>query len=160
MTEQQRDHPGVIAPPPLIYAGFLLLGFGLNRFWPAAIFGAALSATGWLATAGGLAAAGLVIAVAGFRAFRRAATAVRPDRPTTAIVTTGVFGFSRNPLYISMALFVAAIAVAADDAWMLAGLLPTMLVIRYGVVAREEAYLARKFGDTYREYTRQVRRWV
>ncbi len=154
------DTAGVIAPPPLIYAGFLLLGLALGYVWPMAIFGADLPPVAVRALAAALAAIGVAIGIAGFLQFRRAGTEVRPDRPTTALVETGLYRYSRNPLYVAQAFIYAGLAVAADNWWALVLLLPTMMLIRYGVVAREEAYLERKFGEAYRAYKSRVRRWL
>jgi protein-S-isoprenylcysteine O-methyltransferase Ste14 len=104
-------------------------------------------------------AAGIATGIVGFLQFRRAGTDVRPDQPTTALVTDGIYRYSRNPLYIAQALIYAGIALAADSLWALALLVPTLIVIRYGVIAREEAYLERKFSDDYRRYKTAVRRW-
>jgi len=156
----QRDTAGVIAPPPLIYAGFLLAGVALNYGWPMAIVGADFSREIRFAVAAALGALGIVVGVAGFLQFRRAGTDVRPDRPTTALVTDGLYRYSRNPLYVSQTLVYLAIALAADDWWAFVLILPTLLLIQTGVIAREEAYLERKFGDSYRAYKAGVRRWL
>jgi protein-S-isoprenylcysteine O-methyltransferase Ste14 len=154
------DVAGVIAPPPLIYLGFLLLGLGLGRLAPAPILGERVSLPVRAGVGAAVAAAGVAIGVAGFRQFRKAGTEVRPDRPSTSLITGGIYRRSRNPLYISQALVYAGIAIAADSLWALACLLPTLVVVRYGVIAREEAYLERKFGDDYRRFKRTVRRWL
>lgn len=151
------DHPHVIASPPLIFLGFLVLGLGLEWLWPTALglvigFRVALAA-GILAIAGGL-------AVTGIRAFRRAGTNVPPHKPATAIVTDGPFRYSRNPLYLGLALILAAAGVGLDSLWVLLMLAPMLVVIRYGVIAREERYLEAKFGDAYRRYKARVRRWL
>jgi protein-S-isoprenylcysteine O-methyltransferase Ste14 len=154
------DIAGVIAPPPLIYLGFLLLGVIVGRFWPLAIAGGSMSMAAREVGAAAIVTLGVVIAVAGHRQFHKAGTRVRPDRPTTALATGGIYRYSRNPLYISLAVMYVGIALAADNLWSLAFLLPTLLVVRYGVIAREEAYLERKFGDDYRRFTADVRRWI
>ena len=155
-----RDTAAVIAPPPLIYAGFLLLGIALNYGWPMAIVGGDFSREIRFAVAAALGAIGIAIGIAGFLQFRRAGTDVRPDRPTTALVTDGLYRYSRNPLYLSQTLVYVAIALAADDWWAFVMVVPTVLLIHTGVIAREEAYLERKFGDAYRAYKTRVRRWL
>ena len=80
--------------------------------------------------------------------------------PTTAIVEAGPYRFTRNPIYLGMFLGLVGLAIGFDSLWLLATLVPFALVIRYGVVAREEAYLERKFGDAYRHYRTRVRRWL
>lgn len=155
-----EDVAGVVAPPPLIYLGFLAAGLGFGHLWPLAIAGDGIPTAVRMAVGAALAGLGVVIGIAGFRQFRKAGADVRPDRPTTALVTKGIYRYSRNPLYISQALVCAGIALAADSLWALAFLVPTLIVVRYSVIAREEAYLERKFGDDYRRFKAEVRRWL
>jgi protein-S-isoprenylcysteine O-methyltransferase Ste14 len=82
----------------------------------------------------------------------RAGSNVPTSMPTTSIVETGPYRFTRNPIYLSMFLGLVGLAMAFDSLWLLVMLVPFSLIIRYGVVAREEAYLERKFGDAYRQY--------
>jgi protein-S-isoprenylcysteine O-methyltransferase Ste14 len=85
---------------------------------------------------------------------------VPTNRPTTLIVEHGPYRFTRNPIYLGMFLGQIGLAIAFNSLWSLMTLVPFALVIRYGVVAREEAYLTRKFGDAYRGYCSRVRRWL
>lgn len=155
-----NDVAGVIAPPPLIFLGCLVLGLIIGHFWPLAIMGGSVLAATRIDVGAAVAALSLAMGVLGFRQLRGAGTNVRPDRPTTALVMTGIYRYSRNPLYTSMAFLHAAIAFAVDSLWALAFLVPALLIIRYGVIAREEAYLERKFGDDYRHFKMAVRRWL
>jgi protein-S-isoprenylcysteine O-methyltransferase Ste14 len=109
---------------------------------------------------GGLILIGVAIVAAGVRNFSRAATPVPSNQPVRALVTTGIHGWSRNPIYGGMFLLYAGIGMAARSPWILVLALPLVIIVRYGVVAREEAYLERRFGDTYRDYTARVRRWL
>jgi protein-S-isoprenylcysteine O-methyltransferase Ste14 len=90
----------------------------------------------------------------------RAQTAVDPSKPTTAIVSDGVFRFSRNPLYLSMTLLYISISLLFNALWALLLLLPLLVIVQIGVIQREEVYLERKFGDEYLRYKSQVRRWM
>jgi protein-S-isoprenylcysteine O-methyltransferase Ste14 len=90
----------------------------------------------------------------------RAGSNVPTHLPTTTIVDSGPHRFTRNPIYLGMFLGLVGLAIAFDNLWLLMMLLPFALVIRYGVVARKEAYLERKFGDVYRGYRSRVRRWL
>jgi protein-S-isoprenylcysteine O-methyltransferase Ste14 len=93
-------------------------------------------------------------------AFRRAGTHPQPWRPATALVVTGPYRFSRNPMYVGATLFYIGISFWVNSLWPLL-LLPVVLVIMSrGVIAREEAYLERLFGDEYRSYRSRVRRWL
>ena len=159
MADHRRDIAGVIAPPPLVFGGFLVAGLVLNAVWALPVAGG-LARSVRDAIGAALALLGIAIGLAGFFAFRRAGTDVRPERPTTALVMTGPYRVSRNPLYISQTLVYLGVAVAADSGWALALLVPTLAVVRFGVIAREEAYLERKFGDPYRIYKSRVRRWL
>jgi protein-S-isoprenylcysteine O-methyltransferase Ste14 len=150
---------GVIARPPLLFLGALLLGLGADRLLPLvfAVPGGDLS----LWTVGGcLILIGVALAAAGIRSFFRAATPVPTNEPTRALVTTGVHGWTRNPIYLGMFLVHGGIGVAAHSTWVLVLTLPLAILIRYGVVAREEAYLERRFGDPYLDYQRRVRQWL
>jgi protein-S-isoprenylcysteine O-methyltransferase Ste14 len=90
----------------------------------------------------------------------RAGTNVPTNRPSTTIVESGPYRLTRNPIYVGMFLGLIGLGLAFDNLWLLLVLVPFALVIRYGVVAREEAYLERKFGDAYRGYRARVRRWL
>jgi|SRR5689334_23005728 len=153
-----KDNPGVIAPPPLIFVAFLAAGLALDFLVVRVASG--LPAGGRYAVAVVLAVAALLLGLGALFRFRRAGTNPEPWRPTTAIVSDGVYRFTRNPMYLGMALLYAAIAVAADSVVALVLLVPLLVVIRYGVIAREERYLVAKFGDEYRRYQASVRRWL
>jgi protein-S-isoprenylcysteine O-methyltransferase Ste14 len=76
------------------------------------------------------------------------------------LVTTGIHGWSRNPIYLGMFLVYGGIGLAARSLSILILMLPLAITIRYGVVAREEAYLEGRLGDAYRDYKTRVRRWL
>ena len=150
------DNPGVVAPPPLIYAGALALGLVANKLYPMAFLPRAVSRVLGLPLIFG----GLAIGLLGFREMRRAETNVDPYKPATAIVTEGPYRFTRNPLYVGMTLVYSGIT-ALFNALPAAMLLPLALaVMRRGVIEREERYLERKFGDEYLAYKARVRRWL
>lgn len=150
------DNPGVVAPPPLIYAGALAAGLTINRLRPVPFLPHTLGrALGPLLIAGGV-----LIGVTGFRAMRRAGTNVDPREPATTVVQTGPYRYTRNPLYASMALIYSGVTAFAN-ALPAVLLLPIVLhVMRYGVIEREEHYLEGKFGEEYLKYKARVRRWV
>jgi protein-S-isoprenylcysteine O-methyltransferase Ste14 len=150
---------GVIARPPLLFLAALLLGFVSDRLLPFPVpvpAGDSVQRT----VASSLILIGLALAAAGIRNFARAATPVPTNEPTRALVTTGIHGWSRNPIYLGLFLLYGGIGIAARSPWALMLTLPLAITIRYGVVAREEAYLERQFGDAYRDYKARVRRWL
>jgi protein-S-isoprenylcysteine O-methyltransferase Ste14 len=150
---------GVIARPPLLFLGALLLGVVADQVLP---WSMSLPPVGAIngPIAGALILAGVAVFVAGIRNFSRAETPVPTNAPTRALVTTGIHGRTRNPIYLGMFLIYAGIGLALGSLSILALMLPLGLVMRYGVVAREEAYLESRFGDAYRAYKARVRRWV
>lgn len=161
-TDQQANDAPVargIARPPLLYLACLLLGLVLDRMLPLPLILPEAALIRWT-LGGGLIVVGLAIMVAGIRNFSRAATPVRSNQPVRALVTTGIHGWSRNPIYVGMFLLYAGIGVAALSPWVLVLALPLLVVLHYVVVAREEAYLERRFGDSYRDYKARVRRWL
>ena len=156
--EQQhaRDDRGVVllARPPIVYLISILAGFGLSAVWSVELVPHALEPLGGLLIL--LAVALFVLSV---REFRRARTPIRTRKPVTAVITTGPYRFSRNPIYVSFTLLQVGLAMGTNSAWVAGTLIPTLVLISYGVIAREERYMARKFGDEYLQYKRAVRRW-
>lgn len=153
---QRSDTPGVIALPPLLYGVTLGAGLLLHWIWPRPILSPNLNY--WI---GGVALVlGLALAVWGRRAMDRVGTNVNPNFPTTAIVTSGAFSLSRNPLYLSLNLVYTALALLVNALWVLVLLVPLMFVMHVGVIRREERYLEAKFGDAYRAYRSKVRRYL
>jgi protein-S-isoprenylcysteine O-methyltransferase Ste14 len=150
---------GVIARPPFLYLTCLLLGLALDRVLPLPVALPEAVLIQWPA-GGGLILIGVAIVAAGIRNFSHAATPVPSNQPVRALVTTGIHGWSRNPIYVGMFLLYAGIGLAARSPWVLILALPLAIALRYGVVAREEAYLEQRFGDTYRDYKARVRRWL
>jgi protein-S-isoprenylcysteine O-methyltransferase Ste14 len=152
------DNAGVIAPPPLLYGAALAAGLALDFLVLRVPTGLPAAVRFGLATVCVLAA--LVLIGGALTGFRRAGTPAEPWQASTAIVTDGVYGYTRNPMYLAMTLFYGAIAVAADSLISLLFMFPLVVVVHYGVVLREERYLERKFGDAYRHYKFAVRRWI
>ena len=150
------DSPGVVAPPPLIYGVPLAAGLYMNRADPFPIIPEQYAR--WIGVA--LLAVAVVMGVSAFAQFWRKHTAVMPYRPTTAIIQSGPFRITRNPLYLSLAIGYIGIAMLMNAAWPLLLLPLVLLVMHRGVILREERYLEQKFGDEYNSYKMRVRRWL
>ena len=151
------DTPNVIVRPPIAWALAVLAGLALNWFMPLPIVPAAVLG-GWLGAL--LFALALALFVWAIATMTRGGSNVPTNLPTTTIVDTGPYRFTRNPIYLAMVLGLIGLAIAFNTLWLLLVPVPFALVIRYGVIAREEAYLERKFGDVYRRYRLRVRRWL
>src|SRR5262249_32118329 len=150
---------GVIARPPVLFLAGLLLGFVADRLLPLPFTIPSADPVPWT-VAGCLILVGLALAAAGIRSFSRAATPVPTNQPTRALVSTGIHAWSRNPIYLGLFLVYGRLGMAARSPWALILTLPLAITIRYSVVAREEAYLERRFGEAYRAYKARVSRWL
>lgn len=154
----ETDSAQVRFPPPLVYLGFLLLGLAIGAAIGRPRLGLGVElrlALGLLMVGLGLA---LVIAAGGL--FRRKGTALEPWRPSTLVIDTGVYRWTRNPMYLGMAIAYAGAAVGLNSLVALALLPVALFAIQTQVIAREERYLKAKFGAAYHDYKRKVRRWV
>lgn len=150
MADGREGTAGVIAPPPLIYLGFLATGLLLKKLPPSRFLPRGVARLlGWPLLGGWFQ-----------RALRRANTPVNPQKPVTSLVVDGPFRYSRNPGYISLAMMYAGIASLANALWAILLLPAALLTIRYGVIEREERYLERIFGEEYLRYKARVRRWL
>jgi protein-S-isoprenylcysteine O-methyltransferase Ste14 len=157
---EQRDAAAVRIFPPAVPVLTILIGVGLNRVWPVDLgFGLPAPERYWL---GGVIVAGAILGLgrSAVRLIRQGGQSENPWKPTTQIVDRGPFRFTRNPLYLQMLLVCVGVAVILMNWWVLA-LTPVCgwLLQRFAILP-EEAYLERKFGDTYLAYKRRVRRWL
>jgi len=150
------DTAGVVAPPPLIYAGALVIGLLAKALYPVP----SLPRTLARALGGPLIGSGVLLLLSGLRAMHRAGTDASPYRSTTSLVVDGPYRFTRNPLYLGFTLVYGGITALANSLPS-ALLLPlVLLVMRRGVIEREELYLQRVFGEEYVQYKTRVRRWI
>jgi protein-S-isoprenylcysteine O-methyltransferase Ste14 len=142
--------------PPLVYLGSIALGLVIHYLWPARFVPPSLSMPVGAALA--LLAVGLFVTAVG--RFRAAGTPVPGDQPTTAIVRTGPYRFSRNPIYLAFSLFHLGLAVWVNSLGLLITLLPAVLLMALVVIPREERYLEARFPSEYPSYKASVRRWL
>ena len=141
-------------PPPLLAAGAVILAWLLRHLLP-------LPLTPPLFLLGNLAfALGLGLILWALLVMLRAGTDPRPDKPDAALIVTGPFRFSRNPVYLGLVLLVAGFALRWGDLWGWLAAAAAQQSLDRLVIAREEPYLARRFGAAYTEYRARVRRWI
>jgi protein-S-isoprenylcysteine O-methyltransferase Ste14 len=151
------DTPNVAIRPPVAWGLAFVAGLGADWLYPLPFVPASVPRA-WVG--GGVFAVGFVLAIWAIVTMRKAGTRVEIHKPTTTIVANGPYRVTRNPIYIGMFLGQAGLAIGFDSLWILATLVPFCFVIRYGVIAREESYLERRFGAVYLGYKSRVRRWV
>ena len=147
--------PGVV-PPPVVFLGALCIGLAIHCIKPRALL--ADAAIGH-ATGGILIVLGLALSTWVVLHFRRSGTPVSPLQPSRLLIVSGPYRFSRNPDYIGQALFCAGMALVLNSMWVLLAQLPALVLVRYFVIAREERYLASRFGARYAGYCQRVPRW-
>jgi protein-S-isoprenylcysteine O-methyltransferase Ste14 len=158
MPKSSTDHPKVIVFPPIILATTIALGSVLQWLWPIGLLATAIQT--WRIPVGvAVILAGVLLAATGRRTLVRLGTNVSPLQPTTALATDGVFGWTRNPLYSGGMLVIFGIALVFALDLLLLLIVPSLLVLHFGVVKREEEYLERKFGDRFRIYRSNVARY-
>ena len=152
----RSDNPGVWFPPPLWYGLAVFSGILLEHRWPLPIPVAPLTTiagvffvAGWIA-----------LALASIGRFRGSETSIVPIRPATALVLSGPYRYTRNPMYVSLALLTIACGLFLATWWPIVLLVPTLVIVRQLVILPEERYLRRRFGGEYEAYTRRVRRWL
>ncbi len=156
MTMSDKDSPGLLVPPPIVYFVCLMIGLGLDTLWPLPFLARTLQfVLGFTIIAVSFLFFGLVL-----RAFSKSKTSIDHRKPTTEIITTGPFAYSRNPVYLSMTMLFIGVAVTVDRLWFLVMAVPAAVLIHYVVILREEAFLKRAFGDEYRRYKAAVRRRI
>jgi protein-S-isoprenylcysteine O-methyltransferase Ste14 len=153
--DDTADTAQVIIRPPLVWGLAVIAGLALNWLVPLPFLRAGLPV-------GGLGGMLFVLALFAWAivTITKTGSNVPANLPTTSIIESGPYRFTRNPIYLGVFLGLIGLAIAFHNLWLLMMLVPFALVIRDGVVAREEAYLERKFGDVYRGYRSGVRRWL
>lgn len=151
-----KDRPNVIAPPPLIVLYHLLVGIGIEWFVPTGVLSLIFARSfGWL-----LIFLAAVIIVLCWRQFVTHQTHIHTARPATALIQTGLYRFSRNPIYAAFVLSLIGLGIAFNSLWIALTSIPFIFIVNWGVISREEAYLTEKFGEEYTLYKSQVRRWI
>ncbi|WDR04841.1 isoprenylcysteine carboxylmethyltransferase family protein [Devosia rhodophyticola] len=151
------DSSGAVVQPPIGWGATVLVGLALGWLYPLPFMPVSLPNV-WIGIA--VFAVSFALAIWAITTIRKAGSRIEVNKPTTTIVTSGPFGFTRNPVYVGMLLGQAAFAIGFNDLWLLAMMVPLYFLLRYGVIAREESYLERKFGQTYLDYKSTVRRWI
>jgi protein-S-isoprenylcysteine O-methyltransferase Ste14 len=158
MQKPSQDHANVVIFPPLILATTVAVGVVLQWLFPIGVL--STMSTPWRMALGAIVIfAGVVLAAMGRRILMRLGTNVSPLRPTTALATAGIFGWTRNPLYSGGILAVTGVALVFALDWLVLLIVPSLLILHFGVVRREEQYLEEKFGDRYRLYKLHVPRY-
>ncbi len=159
MSGDQCDVAGVIARPPLILLVTLAAGLMLDQLYPAGHIAQMAASLRYLASACAL-LSGVVLLGAAANEMRKAGTNIPTWEPTLALVTEGVYAASRNPIYLAFIVIAVGFALLFRSDWIFVLLVPFAIVMHYGVIRREEAYLLARFGSVYADYTKRTPRYA
>jgi len=154
--EDDKKGAAVKFPPPLIFLILLLAAYGVQHFWPIGIG----SSSGFKYIGVGIVMLGLGIVILVSRSFKRAETNIEPWKPTTKIISTGIYAYSRNPIYAGFCLVPIGMGVFLNSFWILISFIPSAVLVYTIVIRKEEAYLEKKFKEEYANYKSKVRRWL
>ncbi len=157
MEEANRDGAAVRFPPPFVYLIALIAGTLLQFVSPLRLPLAWGARIGVGALAAGL---GVALVASAIGLFRRTGQDPKPWASTPEIISTGIYRYTRNPMYVGLATIQLGLGIGFANGWIVA-LVPVVLAVVYQIAVRhEEAYLTRKFGATYEQYKASVRRWM
>lgn len=154
--EINNDNPGVKVPPPIILLGFGFFGVFINYLKPLTITGPS-----WLVYLG------VLILIGSFLGFgymvnfyKKNETEIEPTKTTSKIITSGLYKYSRNPVYLISCAGPIGLGFIFMTYWAMFAFIPALIVVYYTAVKKEEQYLEKKFGQEYLEYKNKVRRWI
>ena len=152
----KKDTSGVLLPPPILYLGFLLLGYVAEHFAPLPFLALNISIiVGCIIIVLSFVIFGLVL-----QEFAKFETSVDHRKPSTAVISTGPFKYSRNPIYVSMVMLCIRLSFVLNSLWGFVSTFLASVVLYKFVILKEETYLEHKFGDNYILYKASVRRWL
>ncbi len=158
MEPSEKDGAAVRLPPPLVYLVAVIIGGLLNKSaFPISLelaLGVRVVAT--IAVA----ALGLGFMIGAVKLFKHTGQDPKPWQPTPEIISTGIYRYTRNPMYVALALLQIAIGLGLANGWVIVLVFPVLIIVDITAIRPEEAYLERKFGAAYTEYKNVVRRWL
>jgi len=158
MTVPSKDGARVRFPPPLVFLGAIVLGVIVQR---KAVPLSLVFARGLrLAAAVLIVACGVSLVASARILFKRTGQNPIPWKPTPELISQGPYRFTRNPMYVGVTLFVIGLGLAVNNLWISLFAAPALLVVHFIAVLPEERYLAAKFGESYRSFLAQVRRYL
>ncbi|PCJ49002.1 MAG: hypothetical protein COA74_06980 [Gammaproteobacteria bacterium] len=155
--DEIKDEKGAAVkfPPPLVFLLMMLAAYGFHNFFPMTLD--VLPFRFYLGIS--MVTFGAVIIIISFFTFRHAKTRIEPWKPTSNIISTGIFSYSRNPIYLAFCFISLGIGVSLNSFWISLSFIPSIVVVFFIAIKKEELYLTNKFGDDYLEYKAKVRRW-
>ena len=159
MAQPYREKPNTIPWPPLVYSAAMVLAWLLERYDAFEVLDHALAV---LPRWSGLAVfgAGVAVDVWAFLTLRASKTTVLPNATSTALVTSGPYRFTRNPIYLGNTVALLGFAIGLRWGWLLLLLPVTVAAVNWLAISREEEHLRLRFADEWKSYSSRVRRWL
>ncbi|HPF47454.1 MAG: isoprenylcysteine carboxylmethyltransferase family protein [Alphaproteobacteria bacterium] len=152
----QQDNAGIITHPPVFYIIAMVIGLGLDYIFPLSFGLAGIEKIAAIV----LFILGSIIIVLGFRLFASNKQSPSVHASVSKIYQSGIYAYSRNPIYLGVAIMMLAVGLYLDKLWILIMMIPLIIILNRAVIEKEEAYLEAKFGDEYLNYKNKVRRWI
>ena len=143
----------------VVYGAILVVSFALDYLWPLS-FGVPSGSLLPHLIGAPLLFGGSLIIFFSKKELIRLGQPSEPRKPTTRIVTGGLYKYSRNPMYTGLTLCFAGLGIAIDKPWLLILLVPTVIIVQQLLIRPEERYLEAKFGEEFVHYKNTVRRWL
>lgn len=154
---EDRRGPRIFFPPPLIAISLVLAGWAAEQYW----WSLTIGDISWTRLAGyGLLVSSLILVIVSALPFWINKTSIEPWEPTSTIIQSGVYRFSRNPIYLAFCVAAGGSGFMINSFWVLGSVLPLVLILQFTIIRREENYLESKFGQQYLDYKSRVRRWI
>jgi protein-S-isoprenylcysteine O-methyltransferase Ste14 len=156
MKTERPDNAEVAFHPPRLLLATIVLGFAARWLAPLSFLPVVVSRT-----AGPIIfSLSVVLFIWSVFSLRRGGASIPTGEPTERIISSGPYGFSRNPIYLAMILLQIGISFWANSLWFLLFAALSAALLVWGVISREELYLESKFGADYVAYKTRVRRWL
>lgn len=153
-----RGGARVRLPAPLVVAVSILAGVGLRYLVaPPSLPG---SRTVQLVVGALVLVVGFAFGLPAFRMMKKSGQDPKPWKPTPALLAQGIYRYTRNPMYVGMTLNIIGVGFLLGNLWVVLLAALFLVVVHYTSVLPEEAYLDEKFGEPYRQYRKQVRRYL
>ncbi len=154
--EKDKKGASVKFPPPIVFILFMLIAYVIHYMVTIEVGNMSLI----LYLGSFFVMLGFAVLLVASISFKRHQTSIKPWKPTTQIISSGLFSYSRNPIYLSFCIVTIGVGLILNSLWVTLSFIPSIIVIFYNVIQKEEKYLENKFGQDYLLYKEKVRRWL
>jgi len=153
---KDKNGASVKFPPPAVFILFILLALGIHDYQAIEVSNMPIL----IYMGSFFIPLGFTILLIASIAFKRAKTNIKPWKPSTQIISSGLYAYSRNPIYLAFCVVTIGIGLIVNSLWVTLSFIPSIVVIFFIAIKKEEIYLENKFGQDYLAYKEKVRRWI